>query len=80
MPDLSRFQSVPISASQLSHCLVAVQAAHALILDDHPDIGDAPRNQTEQMVVATVHQLAMAEETLTQTLGQPMGYAPTHLI
>ena len=80
MANLSRFQSVPISASQLSHCLVAVQAALALILDDHPDIGDAPRNDTEQLVVATVHQLTMAEETLTQTLGQPMCYAPTHLI
>ena len=75
MPDLSRFQSVPLSASQLSHCLVAVQAALALILDDHPDIGDAPRNETEQLVVVTVHQLAMAEETLTQALGQPLGYA-----
>ena len=75
MPDLSRFQSVPLSVSQLSHCLVAVQTALALILDDHPDIGDVPRNDTEQLVVATVHQLAIAEDTLTQALGQPMGYA-----
>ena len=75
MPDLSRFQSVPLSANQLGHCLVAVQAALTLILDDHPDIGDAPRNQTEQLVVVTVHQLALVEDTLTQALGQPMGYA-----
>ena len=75
MRDLSRFQCASLPINQLNQCLVAVQAALALILNDHPNIGDVPRNETEQLVVATVHQLAMAEETLTQALGQPMGYA-----
>lgn len=53
---------VSVPDTKLNFWLTAVRAALRLILDEHPIVGDAPQTQQEELIVAVVHQLAMAEQ------------------
>ena len=66
---------VSVPDTKLNFWLTAIHAALGLILDEHPIVGDAPQTQQEELIVAVVHQLAMAEQGLQETLGQELGYA-----
>lgn len=65
---------VTVSDTQIHFWLTAVRAATALILDSQPIAGDTPRTKHEELVVAVVHQLAMAEQSMQEVLGQDIGY------
>ena len=51
---------VSVPDTKLNFWLSAIRAALGLILDEHPIVGDVPKTQQEELIVAVVHQLAMA--------------------
>ena len=67
--------SQPIPETRINFWLTAVRAATALILEVQPIAGDTPQTKHEEWVVAVVHQLAMAEQSMQEVLGQDIGYA-----
>ncbi len=67
--------SESIPETRINFWLTAVRAATALILDSQPIAGDTPQTKHEEWVVAVVHQLAMAEQSMQEILGQDIGYA-----
>ena len=65
---------VSVPDTKLNFWLTAIRAALGLILDEHSIVGDVPKTQQEELIVAVVHQLAMAEQGLQEALGQELGY------
>ena len=66
---------VSVPDTKLNFWLTAIRAALGLILDEHSIVGDVLQTQQEELIVAVVHQLAMAEQGLQEALGQEVGYA-----
>ena len=66
-------QSIP--ENRINFWLMTVRAATALILDGLSIAGDWPQTKQEELVVAVVHQLAMAEQEMQAVLGRDIAYA-----